>query len=154
MSTHHQINFSGLESLAASTDVVLWDKYLNTYTNCKVYSQYDFMITTDNTSYGKNRFVLLIGDVNIGLSSNQNLINIVLYPNPAKNIIHLNTSNSLENKEISYSIFDQSGRMVLQGKNAITNLQSSINISSLQLGMYWVEIYIEDKVVRKKFIKQ
>ena len=98
--------------------------------------------------------LLLIGDVNIGLSSNQNLINIVLYPNPAKNIIHLNTSNSLENKEISYSIFDQSGRMVLQGKNAITNLQSSINISSLQLGMYWVEIYIEDKVVRKKFIKQ
>ena len=154
MSTHHQINFSGLESLAASTDVVLWDKYLNTFTNCKVYSQYDFMITTDNASYGKNRFVLLIGDVNIGLSSNQNLTNIVLYPNPAKNIIHLNTSNSLENKGISYSIFDQSGRMVLQGKNAITYLQSSINISSLQLGMYWVEIYIEDKVVRKKFIKQ
>ena len=154
MSTHHQINFSGLESLAASTDVVLWDKYLNTYTNCKVYSQYDFMITTDNTSYGKNRFVLLIGDVNIGLSSNQNLINIVLYPNPAKNIIHLNTSNSLENKEISYSIFDQSGRIILEGGNTITYLQSSINISSLQLGMYWVEIYIEDKVVRKKFIKQ
>lgn len=154
MSTHHQINFSGLESLAASTDVVLWDKYLNTYTNCKVYNQYDFMITSDNASYGKNRFVLLIGDVNIGLSTNQNLTNIVLYPNPAKNIIHLNTSNSLENKEISYSIFDQSGRIVLEGGNTITNLQSSINISSLQLGIYWVEIYIEDKVVRKKFIKQ
>lgn len=154
MSTHHQLNFSGLETIPASIDVVLWDNYLKTYTNCRVYNQYDFTITTENTSYGKNRFALLLGDVNIGINANHISNKIIAYPNPTSKTLNIATTNSWENKEYSYKIFDQAGRTILAGNSIINHLQSSIDVSSLQLGMYWIEINTDNNIERLKFIKQ
>ncbi len=154
MTTHHQLNFSGVESIPSSTDVVLWDKYMNTYTNCKVYSQYDFMITSENNSYGKNRFALLLGDVNIGIDDTNFSDKLILYPNPSSSVINFTTSSNWENKTFEYKIIDQSGRIILQDSKSINHQHAEINVSSLQSGIYIIEVIFNDSVLRRKIIKQ
>jgi hypothetical protein len=154
MTTHHQISFSGLESIPSSTDVVLWDKYLNTYTNCKIYPQYNFMITSDNSSYGKNRFAILIGDVNIGIDNTNFSDKLILYPNPSSSILNITTSSNWDNKTFEYKIIDQSGRIILQDSTSINHQHAEINVSSIHSGIYIIEVISKDSILRRKFIKQ
>jgi hypothetical protein len=154
MTTHHQISFSCLESIPSSTDVVLWDKYLNTYTNCKIYPQYNFMITSDNSSYGKNRFAILIGDVNIGIDNTNFSDKLILYPNPSSSILNITTSSNWDNKTFEYKIIDQSGRIILQDSTSINHQHAEINVSSIHSGIYIIEVISKDSILRRKFIKQ
>jgi hypothetical protein len=154
MTTHHQIIFSGIESIPSSTQIILWDKYLNIYTNCKIYPQYNFMITSDNSSYGKNRFAILIGDVNIGIDNTNFSDKLILYPNPSSSILNITTSSNWDNKTFEYKIIDQSGRIILQDSTSINHQHAEINVSSIHSGIYIIEVISKDSILRRKFIKQ
>lgn len=154
MTTSHTIVASNMENIPSTIDVILWDKFLNTYTDLKSNNRYEFMITTDNESWGKNRFIILVGDVNTGVFDNNEKSEIKIYPNPSKGDLYLTTSQEWIGKEINFSIVDQSGRTVYTGKSSINNLSTLIDISNIADGFYVLEVISEHKTNRLKFIKR
>ena len=69
---------------------------------------------------------------------------LLIYPNPTTDIIHLNKSNFV----YTYKIFTSNGKLKLSGK---TN--ETVNVSTLANGNYFIEI-VGDRPRILKFIKQ
>lgn len=82
-------------------------------------------------------------DINkIDLNSN----NIMIYPNPTKDILHLKT---IIDKNLVVSIKDIVGKEVVKIKD-----QKEINVSTLEKGIYFVDVYQgTQKIITKKIIK-
>ncbi len=89
-----------------------------------------FSVSIDNST-------LSIADVDTGETK------LLVYPNPAANNIQLTTLQKAEN----YTIFDISGKKVLQG---IVNVNEPIYIQQLTKGMYFIQL--EKRVL--KFVKK
>lgn len=81
-----------------------------------------------------------------GLEENETQNNILLYPNPAKERIYINTSIPI--KKITICNF--LGQEIQKYNNLETT--SSINISGLNEGVYFVKIYTEKVVLSKKIV--
>ena len=85
-----------------------------------------------------------------GTSLRGTIINdIELYPNPATGTLYVNQKGS---SEIQLTIYDLKGRLVLQ--KVIDSQQNSINISSLNAGLYMVRIQRENITKVEKLIVQ
>ncbi len=86
----------------------------------------------------------VIGDIT-GLTDGKLSENeLLIYPNPTTDIIHLNKSNFV----YTYKIFTSNGKLKLSGK---TN--ETVNVSTLANGNYFIEI-VGDRTRVLKFIKQ
>lgn len=74
--------------------------------------------------------------------------NIVLYPNPARDYVSINSDNF---KRVDVKIFNLNGQLVA---TKIVELNSQIDISSLNQGVYLLNIFQENTLVEsKKLIK-
>ena len=73
-----------------------------------------------------------------------------IFPNPisAKNILTVNTKN---NENFTYKIFTSNGKLVLQGTSSTR--QKNIDVSSLEKGIYMLQIINKDGALSSKFIK-
>jgi hypothetical protein len=72
---------------------------------------------------------------------------IVIYPNPANNLIFFNTSRKIKN----IVIYSSEGKMVLLKEN----IQGSLNISMLKQGIYFVNLLTHDgKQYKTRFCKR
>ena len=142
MTTHHQLIFSGIESIPSSTQLILWDKYLNTYTNCKENSHYDFNITTDNNSYGKNRFKILVQNKSNANEIEKGKKKISVYPNPSSN--QLNIYNP-ELTPLTYYLTDQLGNTIIIG-TVLKESTETIDISNLTNGHYILRCIEENSI--------
>ena len=87
-------------------------------------------------------------DICSGIEENSNSA-IVLYPNPASNILHL---NGLQNQSL-VSIYDVTGKIVMQVE-VDKNSNNSINIASLNLGFYQCRIRQNNQTKELSFIKE
>jgi hypothetical protein len=78
---------------------------------------------------------------------------ISLYPIPAKDNLFIKSNKDLKNSTVK--IFDMSNRLVFEKNTSITN-NSSIDISTLQKGVYFIDITDSNSKSHyfKKFIKQ
>ena len=74
-----------------------------------------------------------------------NNINISLYPNPAKNIINVLGASGMD-----YRIYNVNGSLIVKG----CMIESSINISNLTEGIYFIEFISESGKSVIKFIKE
>lgn len=81
---------------------------------------------------------------------NNALENITLYPNPTTGEL---TITSYELQVSGIEVFDIYGRKLLS-QNSNLKLQTVINISHLQAGIYFVKIFTEQGEVIKKVVKQ
>lgn len=153
MKTHHRISFEGLEDFKNKLSVVLWDAYLNTYTELAHQSTYDFMITDDSLSWGKTRFYLLSASKSTGIRSVQES-KIRIYPNPSTDVLYLNASEEKYRSMHSYRIIDPLGRLVQSDVLNASENSSSIDINMLNNGVYLLEVWGEDFKTVLKFIKQ
>ena len=81
-----------------------------------------------------------------GLEENQIQNNISLYPNPTKERVYINTSIPIKKITISNLL----GQEIQKYNNLETT--SSINISGLNEGVYFVKIYTEKVVLSKKIV--
>lgn len=81
-----------------------------------------------------------------GLEENQIQNNISLYPNPAKERLYINTSIPIKQMTICNLL----GQEIQKYNNLETT--SSINISGLNEGVYFVKIYTEKVVLSKKIV--
>lgn len=76
--------------------------------------------------------------------------NVGIYPNPANHSITI--ANNVANNINSVTIINALGQKVFQTK-AIDRAEVLINISTLSSGVYIVEIETENKIIKKKIIK-
>ena len=121
---------------------------------------YDFDITSDNgficigyqeVDESGNTDVYLVktddnGDVLTEITLLQsNDVNIKIYPNPVSDFLKIETS--LDNIT-SYTIESLNGQTIQQGK-----VNSTIDVSSLSKGVYFIKINTNDNLFVKKFIK-
>ncbi|KFE99833.1 hypothetical protein IX39_04025 [Chryseobacterium formosense] len=73
---------------------------------------------------------------------------IQFYPNPVKDILTINSKESL----LSYEIYSATGQTVQRGN--LESNKSSVNISSLITGVYYVKVKTDKAVVTEKIIKK
>jgi hypothetical protein len=74
--------------------------------------------------------------------------NLTLYPNPATDVLYVNSNSSNEN----YAIINQLGQVVLEGK--VVN--QTIEVASLEMGLYTIQVMDDRSGLRKtlKIMKQ
>jgi hypothetical protein len=68
------------------------------------------------------------------------------YPNPVKDVLHINTKESLQKVEV----YDLLGKSVL----SVKNVSESIDVSSLSKSIYIVKLTSTNGVSTKKFVKE
>ncbi len=79
--------------------------------------------------------------------------NISIYPNPASNILSIETNQTILWSDLSsVKIVDVLGQIVFQSE--LANQKLVINIANLKNGIYFIEVKIGTEVTRKKFIKE
>ena len=111
-----------------------------------------FIDSSVQQSIDPHRFSVKVDNINLNVDEfNKN--DIVVYPNPVLNTLNINLSNALVNNA-TINIFDLNGRLVTQKKyNDIQN-KVSINVNSLNQGVYIIEIQDGETSYKSKFVKK
>lgn len=81
------------------------------------------------------------------------LVGLKISPNPANNILQINTTRLLPNKQLIVVITSTSGIIMLNSTIQNSKGLSQLDISSLVSGVYTVEVMCEGRVASKQFIK-
>lgn len=76
---------------------------------------------------------------------------VVYYPNPVDNTLHIIFNNI---SPTNYTIYDINGRNVKQGEFKIINNKSTIQLNSIQKGIYLLKIDYKNHNITKTFIKK
>lgn len=84
---------------------------------------------------------------------NLSLVNSISFsPNPAKDVLYINTSVK-EIKKVSFTIYSIKGQLIKSG-DLVLNSKESISISDLSPGVYEIRININQTSATHKFIKE
>ena len=97
-----------------------------------------------NEAYGRELYVL---NSTISSTKELNTFQINIFPNPTEDIIQL---QGLETTANPYQIVDMTGALL---KSGVTSGAHEINVNGLSAGMYFLNVYQEDKTYRAKFFK-
>ena len=140
----HTITSSNIPAGAAPFDQI-WQAPADTFFQYvpQIAGLYEY-VCTPHIPNGMVGSFNVIGDIT-GLTDGKLSENeLLIYPNPTTDIIHLNKSNFV----YRYKIFTSNGKLILSGK---TN--ETVNVSTLANGNYVIEI-VGDRTRVLKFIKQ
>lgn len=86
--------------------------------------------------------------VNSGSAGNSTITDdMIVYPNPVKNILNINPSYNVNN---TYRIIDLNGKLISSGKM----INHSIDVTKLKQGVYLIELSDEEETFMEKFIKR
>ena len=82
------------------------------------------------------------------------LFNLSSYPNPAYQTTLLSYSLPRQAKQVTLSVYDQVGRAVAQfkGENTIGVHNFNLDISTLQTGLYYYTLQVDNKINSCKFV--
>lgn len=112
----------------------------NSFSNtAKIYFDYNFPIVTN--TYTTSVMGTLATDE---IKNEKSLMSV--YPNPAKDILHINSPTEV----IKAVIYDSAGRVV----TSMGIKENTVNISELPKGNYLIKIFLKDNVSVQKFIKE
>ena len=78
----------------------------------------------------------------------ESLSDLIIYPNPAKDILNIKSLQNTNNGEAI--VFDINGRRVLNS----TILNKTLDVSSLQTGLYFLKIESNGQIINHKFLKE
>lgn len=93
--------------------------------------------------------LLIVNEGSTSLSVSDSFANdLILYPNPTRSVLNLNTLENLSNAV--YTVFDSSGKRVLNAKLTTT----TIDVSALSSGNYIFRLMSGNAIKTQKFIKQ
>jgi hypothetical protein len=116
-------------------------------------------ITVNNNDLNEGAYSFIVEgnghNISTGLSQLENgEFDLSFFPNPAKNEIQFSIPAYLSGSEIEMIIFDVTGKIVSEKKNAdltkTGQLNRSVNISDLNNGIYTVNLVSEKKIVASK----
>jgi hypothetical protein len=121
------------------------DVSLNDYLQDGVYLAFKFTSTTDGSATWELDSFLVFGYIHVGLDENA-FASIQLFPNPAHQQLFL-TSNT----DASISIYTINGQKLME--TSIIQGDNAINISTLQSGMYVVQVKAQNgETLTKKLL--
>ena len=121
----------------------------NNYTlNINLYSSWNETTCTYNVledTVTLNFTTPINGTISLAAIESQNKNhNLVLFPNPTKGIFNIKTNQKIEKAKI----YDISGKIIQN----LFPLNSKIDVSKLEDGIYFIEILSDGKIQRKKFV--
>ena len=91
-----------------------------------------------------------VGNYGISITSLKNIeldnLEITIFPNPSTDYININLSSELDINKFYFKIMDVNGNEVL--KNTIYYHHSKINISNLSAGLYFLQLYNENRLLK------
>lgn len=87
----------------------------------------------------------IIIEAPLGISSLNENINI--YPNPSSSILHIQSSETIENMRI----IDLDGREIMNQK-FVNSRTIQLNVSAWESGIYFIEYYSQQKIKRNRFV--
>ncbi|NOR86319.1 MAG: T9SS type A sorting domain-containing protein [Bacteroidales bacterium] len=90
-------------------------------------------------------------DMFVGQDEIENQTNLLVYPSPTKEKLHIKTT---ETGSVNWSIFDISGNLVQAGTEEKTTEDLRLQMAHLPKGIFILQIKINDQIIRKKFIKE
>lgn len=118
-----------------------------------VAGEYTVQITHKGTlTGGSQNYSLIVSGVNQNLSNKDfdtNNLFVSIYPNPVTNVLNFVTQENTILSQVS--VLDISGKEIINNKVINSN---SLDVSSLQAGVYFIKFTSEDKSTVKKFIKE
>jgi len=147
------VSLSGIDNIEEASIDSLTIVFNNSLSDCDVQSICNYLVSPNGTidigfnSTGCNSIAEVEEACLTGLdeiSANKN--NIQIFPNPAKKSITLISPSEFKIKEVT--IFNPAGQVVLQD----ILQEETVDISSLQPGLYFVEIITDRGNIRKKLI--
>ena len=100
--------------------------------------------TVNITSSDSNNFGIINTSLN---ASNNEKFNLMIYPNPAANLIHINTQ--FNPVSTTYKVMNIMGSVLKSG-----NLTPTIDISDLNTGLYLLELNNGEEIITKKLMKK
>jgi hypothetical protein len=132
------------DNLNTST-VFLVDNENDVVTNL---SETDYLFVSNNGNY-TNKFTVLFINPTLGINQTT-LDSILVYPNPAGNMVNIVTSNTVVTH---VDILDISGRIVLE-KDFDSVINYSLDVSKLKSAVYFIKIKTTNGSVTKQLIKK
>lgn len=149
-----KIDVSELNTVTAS----IYDSYLNTYTplqNNEV-NWVSFSVDQDITaSIDPNRFKIVFDESNLDTTTDHLTSNLQLYPNPSRSDLVYVKGEHLLGNEALIEIYDILGNRVLEEKYATSSSNTlTVNVSSLSIGMYIVNVTSQGKSFSKKLLRK
>lgn len=105
----------------------------------------------DNLRSGNQDFAIVAkGTETLGVE-NHTLSGFTIYPNPATDQVNLNLEKTGE--QVAVEVFDINGRKVINTNfNGSANFNERLDVSKLNSGVYFVEIFTNGKAATKKLI--
>ncbi len=133
----YTLRFDELQSFNSGS-VFLKDNYLHQTIDIKYFSNYPFEINDQTATQGDERFELIFNENILGIKQDvfNNSSMAMVYPNPVKGSLHIDFS--FENSEIIYSISDQLGQKIQEGK--LIEQKNGIDLSMLTSGIYFLHL--------------
>ena len=80
-----------------------------------------------------------------GVDENE-IATMSVYPNPAHDVIFVETNNDLAVQHVE--VFN------VTGKRVISSTETEINVSELGIGIYFVRVIVDDKMIIRRIVKQ
>jgi len=79
-------------------------------------------------------------------------LNFKIFPNPAESVVYIDLSSSELKSfdQVSYSLFDITGRAILSAD--INSAQTAVDCANLSRGIYLLNLYIDNRSITKKLI--
>lgn len=100
------------------------------------------------SGWGVDNGVIYSEDCSLGVSNNEIETNIIVYPNPVKDILTIDNTNNTEITSIK--LYDVLGKLVLH----VESNYNQIDVSGLNRGIFFLNIETDRGVVTKKIIKE
>jgi len=95
-----------------------------------------------------NFYIVVNTDIITSVTVNQDSPDINIYPNPVSQKLTITSRN---NKPLNISVFDLSGKLMIQKE--LSDPSQDIDISLLPKGVYLIEVTCQDWSVKRKFLK-
>lgn len=113
------------------------------------------MMFTSTSNFGNNLYVddIFVGDISTGIDEVFNNVSINIFPNPAESLLHISVNgNPAENSSVK--IYSTEGKLVKSFSVPANQSSFEVDISSLNDGMYAVQLTTGKSVFTRTIVKQ
>lgn len=145
--------FAGAQSISLNTGLIM-ESTTSGWWNMYPMNEPIYSITSFNDTMiwaaGKNGYLVKTIDPNsVSITTIQSEESIGLFPNPTNDYISIQFSNEAVVKEFSIEIYSMEGRLIKKGEVG----KSTIQVSDLAHGEYYVKVTQNSSILTSKFVK-